>query len=126
MLAAIPTPMHLLDKTATVYLATESKGDPGDLRTSWSSSFSVRCNLQPANSNEAVLHQQVTGNATYDCFLAPTNTDGSAITTTQTQWKTAKVVINTVEYRTAGLPLDQITNGCIWRLTLERTDSGTS
>lgn len=82
-------------------------------------SVTVACNLQPTRTAEGLQYQRDTGNATFDLFIAPVDTGGTAVGLTPTQFKTARAVVGGVTYRVVGQAMDPITNGCIYQLLLE-------
>lgn len=120
MIGTIPTPYHLLPLSATFTPATitiSSAGVPSE--TFSSGSVTVACNLQPASNAETLEYQRATGQSVYDLFFAPVDTSGTAFGLTAAQVKTARVTIGGTTYRCAGTHADLVTNGCLYRVTLE-------
>jgi len=111
--------------TVTITPVTIGQDTDSSPTRAWTSgTVTVQGNLQPANSREAVQYSMLNAVTAYDLYIAPTDTGGSAISFTQTQWKDAHVTANGLTYRVVGAPMDPITNGCLSHVILERNDLG--
>lgn len=116
MIAPIPTPFHLFDKTCTV----KSPRTGQDATGAWRSALGEveyagtwLCNVQPTSSVEGLQFQMNTGNKTYDVFFPRTNTDGDNLT----ENCVTKLAILTFDGRrleVQGQVRNLIENGCVW------------
>ncbi len=123
MIVQIPTPYHLLPLSVVIIPPTRSQESSGATETAWSSgSITVAGNLQPGSSREAVTYSAIGGVTTYDLYIAPKATDGTAVSFTATQWKESHVTYGGETYRVLGEAMNPVTNGCLLHLILEKRD----
>lgn len=108
--------MHLLRQTATITPMTTAQTSAGDFTHTDTTTFTVKCNLQPNGSSEAMLLKRETGITSYVLFLAPITTAGAAVSISQID----KVTIESVDYRVVGVPMDLCSHGAVLMLNLER------
>jgi len=109
----------------TITPATQTQESGGAMTTAWSSgSITVMGSFQPGNSREAVQASMLLATTTYDVYLDPIDTSGSAVSLTDIQWKHATVAVGGKTYRSVSVPIDPVTNGCLLHWVVERYDTG--
>lgn len=123
MITTIPTPFHLMPVSVVIIPPTRTQEASGAPETAWSSgSITVAGNLQPGSSREAVTYATINGVTTYDLYIAPIDTSGTAVSLTASQWKESHVTYGGETYRVLGEAMNPITNGCLLHLVLEKRD----
>lgn len=110
------TPWNLLRQTATITPKTTAQSSAGDFTHTDGTTYTVKCNLQPNGSSEAMLLKRETGITSYVLFLAPINTAGTAVSIGQID----TVTIDSIDYRVVGVPMDLCSHGAVFMLNLER------
>lgn len=115
----VPSPF-LFPLTAVIKPPTVAAGSSETQQWSWpSGSVTVRANLQPLNSRDAMLYGRETGTNLYDLFIETRDTNGAAISLTDAQLKDSAVSVSGRTLRVVGAKIDPISAGAVYRLVCE-------
>lgn len=116
----IATPLHLMKKTAVICTQSVQTQTDGAVKTTFGTAgaMTCRCSFQPAHSNESLQLQREMGVTTYDVWMAPTLSDGSATATGVNH--ATRIEVDSVRYKAIGDPLDLISEGCVIHLIVQK------
>jgi hypothetical protein len=116
--ASMPIPWGMLQQTATVTTRTAGQETSGAFELTASTTYTVRCFVQPSGSSDSAIYKRETGSTQITIFLAPTTSTGT--NTGSIVNHIATLTVDGVVYQVNGEPLNLCSAGRVFQLNVFR------